>query len=87
MKLEILKELNAERAARHPVIVITDTASGEQRLVKAKDIAADPLRAELDELLAGHEVDAFIGRCERLLVRRRMPAPSGEWRAIPWPAF
>ena len=51
MKLDILKELNAERAARRPVIVITDTASGEQRLVKAKDIAADPLRAELAKQL------------------------------------
>jgi xanthine dehydrogenase accessory factor len=47
MKLATLAELNAERAARRPVIVITDTASGEQRLVKAKDFAADPLRNEL----------------------------------------
>ena len=44
MKLETLTELNTERAARRPVIVVTDTANGEQRLVKAKDIAADPLR-------------------------------------------
>jgi xanthine dehydrogenase accessory factor len=51
VKLEILKELNIERAARRPVIVITDTASGEQRLVKASDIAADPLRAELAKQL------------------------------------
>ena len=43
MKLQTLAELNAERAARRPVIVVTDTASGEQRLVKAKDFAADPL--------------------------------------------
>ena len=34
-----------------PVIVVTDTANGEQRLVKAKDIAADPLRAELSKQL------------------------------------
>ncbi|HET6651038.1 MAG TPA: SCO1664 family protein [Nocardioides sp.] len=47
----------------------------------------DPLRAELDELLAGHEVDSLVARCERLLTRRRMPSPSGEWPAIPWPAF
>jgi xanthine dehydrogenase accessory factor len=47
MKLETLTELNAERAARRAVIVITDTASGEQRLVKAADVAADPLGAEL----------------------------------------
>jgi xanthine dehydrogenase accessory factor len=51
VKLEILRELNTERAARRPVIVITDTASGEQRLVKASDIAADPLRAELAKQL------------------------------------
>jgi xanthine dehydrogenase accessory factor len=51
VKIEILRELNAERAARRPAIVITDTASGEQRLVKAKDIAADPLRAELAKQL------------------------------------
>lgn len=51
MKIEILRELNAERATRRPVIVVTDTATGEQRLVKAKDIAADPLRAELTRQL------------------------------------
>ena len=47
MKLATLTELNAERSARRPVIVVTDTANGEQRLVKAKDFAADPLRNEL----------------------------------------
>src|SRR5216684_1600688 len=31
--------------------VVTDTANGEQRLVKAKDIAADPLRADLAKQL------------------------------------
>ena len=51
MKLETLRELNAERAARRPVIVVTDTEHGEQRLVKARDFAADPLRVELDKAL------------------------------------
>ncbi len=51
MQLQTLRELNAERAARRPVIVVTDTASGEQRLVKAADFAADPLRAELSKQL------------------------------------
>jgi xanthine dehydrogenase accessory factor len=51
VKLETLQILNAERAARRPVILITDTANGQQRLVKAKDIAADPLRAELSKQL------------------------------------
>src|SRR3954453_15499316 len=47
MKLETLTELNAERAARRAVVLITDTGSGEQRLVKAADVAGDPLHAEL----------------------------------------
>jgi xanthine dehydrogenase accessory factor len=51
MKLATLAELNAERDARRPVIVVTDTANGEQRLVKAKDFAADTLRAELSAAL------------------------------------
>src|SRR6478735_3504312 len=51
VKLQTLAELNAERAARRPAIVVTDTASGEQRLVKAKDFAADPLRTELEKVL------------------------------------
>jgi xanthine dehydrogenase accessory factor len=48
MRLEILKVLNAERAARRAVFVVTDEASGEQRLIKAADIAKDPLRAMLE---------------------------------------
>ena len=47
MNLKTLAELNAERAARRAVIVVTDVGNGEQRLVKAKDIAGDPLRANL----------------------------------------
>ena len=51
MKLATLKELNAERAARRPVIVVTDTANGEQRLIRAADFGADPLSAELSKHL------------------------------------
>jgi xanthine dehydrogenase accessory factor len=51
VKLETLQVLNAERSARRPVILVTDTANGQQRLVKARDIAADPLRAELSRQL------------------------------------
>jgi xanthine dehydrogenase accessory factor len=48
MRLDILKALNAERAARRAVFVVTDEASGEQRLIKAADIAADPLKVMLE---------------------------------------
>jgi xanthine dehydrogenase accessory factor len=51
VKLATLAEVNTERAARRPVIVITDVGSGDQRIVKAADIAADPLQAELDKHL------------------------------------
>ena len=47
MKPETLAELNAERQARRPALLVTDLADGSQRLVKAKDIAADPLGGEL----------------------------------------
>jgi xanthine dehydrogenase accessory factor len=49
MKLDILKSLNAERAARRAAVVVTDVASGEQRLVKAADVAGDPLHALIEK--------------------------------------
>jgi xanthine dehydrogenase accessory factor len=51
VKPETLSGVNAERAARRPVIVITEVANGDQRLVKAADFDADPLHAELDKQL------------------------------------
>jgi xanthine dehydrogenase accessory factor len=51
VKLELLKALNEERAARRAAIVVTDVASGAQRLVKAADIARDPLKDVLEKRL------------------------------------
>jgi xanthine dehydrogenase accessory factor len=51
VKQETLAELNAERQARRPVLVVTDMADGSQRLVKHKDFASDPLRDELEKHL------------------------------------
>ena len=62
MRVDTLRELNAERAARRPVIVVTDTESGEQRLVKAKDFVADPLRIELEKALRmGKSANVEVG--------------------------
>jgi xanthine dehydrogenase accessory factor len=44
MQLDLLAALNAERAARRAAVVVTDTATGRQRLVKVADVAKDPLR-------------------------------------------
>lgn len=49
MKLDLLKTLNEERAARRATIVVTDVATGAQRLVKGADVAADPLKDVLQE--------------------------------------
>ena len=51
MDLSILTELNVERAARRAAILVTEMASGRQRLVKAADIASDPLADALDKQL------------------------------------
>ena len=49
MRLDILNALNAERAARRAVIVVTDQESGAQRLVKGTDIRNDPLKDVLEK--------------------------------------
>jgi xanthine dehydrogenase accessory factor len=51
MRLDLLKTLNAERAARRATVLVTDIESGEQRLVKGADLAADPLADHLDAAL------------------------------------
>jgi xanthine dehydrogenase accessory factor len=49
MKLSILTALNTERANRRAAIVVTDVASGEQRLVKGADVTNDPLKDLLEK--------------------------------------
>ncbi len=51
MKLDVLNALNAERASRRAVVVVTDVTSGEQRLVKAVDVGKDALRDVLEKRL------------------------------------
>src|SRR5436853_5119606 len=48
MRLDILKALNAQRAARRAAIVVTNQESGAQRLVTQDKIAADPLKDALE---------------------------------------
>lgn len=51
MEIALLSALNAERAARRAAVLVTDTGSGAQRLVKEADLAGDPLAAALDRQL------------------------------------
>ena len=51
MRLDILQTLNAERAARRAAVVVTDIATGAQRLVRNAEVAGDPLRETLEAAL------------------------------------
>jgi xanthine dehydrogenase accessory factor len=51
MRLDLLSALNAERAARRAAALVTDIGSGEQRLVREGDLAADPLAEPISERL------------------------------------
>lgn len=51
MKLDILHTINAERAARRAVVVVTDVDSGAQRLVKSADVAKDLLAEVIEKRL------------------------------------
>lgn len=51
MQLGLLSQLNAERAARRGAILVTDLASGEQRLLRENDMAGDPLADDLRRCL------------------------------------
>jgi xanthine dehydrogenase accessory factor len=44
LRLDILKALNTERAARRAAVVVTNQESGAQRLVTNDKVAADPLK-------------------------------------------
>jgi xanthine dehydrogenase accessory factor len=76
MKLDILKELNAEREARRAAIVVTDVETGTQRLVKAADIAKDPLRTVLAEGLRTGKSGMAETPEGRVFLTVHVPAPQ-----------
>ena len=51
MRLADLAALNAERAARRPVTLVTDLADGAQRVVPGLPVGDDPLADEISERL------------------------------------
>ena len=74
MRLDLLAALNAERATRRAAIVVTDMATGKQRLVKAADAASDPLQEMLAErLLSGKSGMAEAGGAKYFLTVQLPP--------------
>ncbi len=76
MKLDLLSTLNAERTARRAAIVVTDVASGKERLVKAADVAKDPLRAFLAERLRSGKSGMVDSPEGRVFLTVHVPAPQ-----------
>jgi xanthine dehydrogenase accessory factor len=76
MKLDILTTLNTERDSRRAAIVVTDVASGKQRLIKSADIAKDPLRAELAERLRSGKSGMAETAEGRVFLTVYVPAPQ-----------
>jgi len=76
MHLDLLTSLNAERATRRAAIVVTNLESGKQRLVKAADIARDPLKAQLAERLRSAKSGMVESAEGRVFVTVYVPAPQ-----------
>ncbi len=51
MRLSLLSDLNAERAARRAAVLVTDIKSGEQRLVRDEGVRSDPMAQNIQERL------------------------------------
>ena len=51
MRFDLLKQLNAARTGRRPAVLVTDVASGAQRLVAGAPDPADPLAAQIEAAL------------------------------------
>jgi xanthine dehydrogenase accessory factor len=75
VKLEVLRALNAERAARRAAVVVTDMAAGEQRLVKAADIAKDPLKELLEKRIRSGKSGAEQTAQGRVFLTVHVPPP------------
>jgi xanthine dehydrogenase accessory factor len=75
VKLETLKSLNAERAARRAVLIVTDPQSGDQRLVKAAEIGTDPLKSLLEGRLRSGKSGMVEAGEGRVFVTVHVPPP------------
>lgn len=73
MRLDTLRALNAERAARRAALLVTDLDSGDQRLVREAEIAADPLAETLAERLRTGRSASVEAEGRRLFITVRTP--------------
>ena len=60
MRLDLLSSLNAERAARRAVMIVTNMENGEQRLVREGEIENDGLADALTRAVKGADKAAIV---------------------------
>lgn len=76
MRLDLLSALNAERAARRAVVLVTDIESGAQRLVKATEVATDPLNELLKKHMRSGKSGMEEAQGKRLFITIYLPPPK-----------
>jgi xanthine dehydrogenase accessory factor len=75
MRLDLLAALNAERAARRAAVVVTELASGKQRLVREAQVDGDPLAAALRAQLRTGNSGTAEKDSVRFFLEVHMPPP------------
>jgi xanthine dehydrogenase accessory factor len=75
MDLSLLAALNAERAARRAVVLVTEVATGRQRLVTEAGLASDPLAAVLERQLRSGRSGAVEADGQQLFLTVQAPPP------------
>jgi xanthine dehydrogenase accessory factor len=73
MQLALLSALNAERAARRAAILVTETASGEQRLVREAEVPRHPLAPLLAERLRSGKSGTIEADGRQLFLNVQVP--------------
>jgi xanthine dehydrogenase accessory factor len=75
MRLDLIVALNAERTARRAAIIVTELASGAQRLVREQEVDQDPLAAILKAQIRSGKSGTAEAEGGRSFLELHLPAP------------
>ena len=75
MRLDVLKAMNLARSERRAGAIVTRLADGEQRFVRAEEVDADPLGAELEAALRMGKSATITHEGEDYFLTVQAPSP------------
>jgi xanthine dehydrogenase accessory factor len=75
MRLDLLKSLNEERAARRAAVVVTELAGGAQRLVRETEFAADSIAERIVAQVRSGRSGAIETAEGKLFLELHLPPP------------